>query len=59
LISSKGPITSGNLIPGGTMKGTLSNTQTITAVPVPAAAWLLGSGLIGLVGYGRKKLFKK
>jgi hypothetical protein len=25
-----------------------------TPVPVPAAAWLLGSGLIGLIGFGRK-----
>jgi len=28
-----------------------------TAVPIPAAAWLLGSGLIGLVAIRRK--FKK
>jgi len=26
-----------------------------SAVPVPAAAWLLGSGLIGLFSYGRRK----
>jgi hypothetical protein len=25
------------------------------AVPVPAAVWLLGSGLLGLIGIGRKK----
>ena len=24
-------------------------------VPVPAAAWLLGSGLLGLVGIGRRR----
>jgi hypothetical protein len=27
----------------------------ISAVPVPAAAWLFGSGLLGLVGIARKK----
>ena len=28
---------------------------TITAVPLPAAAWLFGSGLLGLIGMARKK----
>lgn len=28
---------------------------TATVVPVPAAAWLLGSGLLGLVGVARRK----
>lgn len=32
---------------------TMSNN--ISAVPVPAAAWLFGSGLIGLVGMARRK----
>lgn len=27
----------------------------VSAVPVPAAAWLFGSGLIGLFGFARKK----
>lgn len=30
-------------------------TFEITAVPVPAAAWLFGSGLLGLIGLARKK----
>ena len=28
---------------------------TVTAVPVPAAIWLFGSGLLGLVGVARRK----
>ena len=31
---------------------------TASAVPVPAAAWLFGSGLIGLAGLGRKRAQK-
>jgi hypothetical protein len=27
----------------------------MTAVPVPAAVWLFGSGLVGLIGVARKK----
>ncbi len=33
--------------------GTL--TQSAPAVPVPAAAWLFGSGLLGLVGVARRR----
>ena len=28
---------------------------TVSAVPVPAAAWLFGTALIGLVGFGQRK----
>lgn len=33
----------------------LTGTATTTPVPVPAAAWLLGSGLLGLIGVARRK----
>jgi len=36
--------------------GESSAYSPTNAVPTPAAIWLLGSGLIGLVGVGRKKL---
>lgn len=32
-----------------------TNVSTVSNVPVPAAAWLLGSGLIGLAGVARRK----
>jgi len=32
-----------------------SLTATVSAVPVPAAVWLFGSGLLGLVGISRRK----
>ena len=33
-----------------------SYSMTVTAVPVPAAVWLFGSGLIGLAGIARRKV---
>jgi len=34
---------------------TLSFTGETAAVPIPAAGWLLGSGLLGLLGIGRRR----
>ena len=31
------------------------SSESLSAVPVPAAAWLFGSGLIGLIGFARRK----
>jgi len=48
----------GNLIPGGTMKGTLPNMQTITAaVPEPEsyAMMLAGLGVMGVIARRRRK----
>ncbi len=33
----------------------LSNFQAVSEVPVPAAAWLFGSGLLGLAGAARRR----
>ena len=35
--------------------GEIEISGTLSAVPVPAAAWLFGSALIGLVGIARRK----
>lgn len=38
-----------------TLKITMANYVSATAVPVPAAVWLFGSGLLGLAGFARRK----
>jgi hypothetical protein len=38
-----------------TFDGTSLNYSTASAVPVPAAVWLLGSALVGLVGVSRRR----
>jgi hypothetical protein len=35
--------------------GNSMTVTSITTVPVPAAVWLFGSGLLGLVGMARRK----
>jgi len=47
-----GCITPGSANIAGTGNCSVSN---ISAVPLPAAAWLFGSGIIGLVGFARRK----
>ena len=39
---------------GFSSTGTATMTMDIAPVPLPAAVWLLGSGLLGLVGIGRR-----
>ena len=46
------------VVPSGAFQGVayqLHLTGTVAAIPVPAAVWLFGSGLLGLVGVARRK----
>lgn len=62
---ASGPVNiSGSTVPGGFQDDLFTSvvvdsfngaTVNVSAVPVPAAAWLFGSGLIGLVGIARRK----
>lgn len=40
---------------GGGQIADLSNVRAFSVVPVPAAVWLFGAGLLGLVGVARRK----
>ena len=56
LISASGGVSAG--LGGGGEFWVMDNftyNEAISSVPVPAAAWLFGSGLIGLVGIARRK----
>ena len=39
----------------GGLGGIYADNFTVSAVPVPAAAWLFGSALLGFFGFSRKK----
>lgn len=45
----------GNMVADAGFLGGAEGAFTYSAVPVPAAAWLFGSGLIGLAGIGRNR----
>ena len=54
LLSTSAPHSGFNVDPIiGTAGGTFA--EKVAPVPIPAAAWLFGSGLIGLVGIARRK----
>ena len=53
-ISLSFDVTEGKTYGFGAEGAVWMNTQ-VSAVPVPAAAWLFGSGLLGLVGVARRK----
>lgn len=45
---------SGSYISGSNLDYQLTfSSNVVSAVPIPAAAWLFGSGLMGLLGFGR------
>ena len=45
------------ITPGsGNISGTGDCSISVSAVPLPAAAWLFGSGLLGLIGISRRRL---
>ena len=55
-----GASTAGNTSGDGVVQlNSVANFQVessgVSAVPVPSAVWLFGSGLIGLVGFARRK----
>jgi hypothetical protein len=56
-ICSNGPraYVDADFVNGGGNVANLSNVRAFSVVPVPAAVWLFGSGLLGLVGVARRK----
>lgn len=53
--SLQGNLTGGRIEGSFDSTGMVAKLGNVAVVPVPAAAWLFGSGLIGLIGIARKK----
>ena len=51
----QGNLTSGRIEGSAVGASVAAKLGPVSAVPVPAAAWLFGTGLIGLVGIARRK----
>jgi hypothetical protein len=49
------PWVESSFTPFTTQPTLLDGSVNVNAVPIPAAAWLLGSGLVGLVVLKRRK----
>jgi hypothetical protein len=49
------PMASGGVMPGWSPNFNANLTATPDPVPIPAAVWLFGSGLLGLVGVARRR----
>lgn len=56
-ISTNNPNSFGNFHSRESLTGTIPSLDInfTTAVPIPAAIWLFGSGLVGLIGISRRK----
>jgi hypothetical protein len=48
----------GDILPGDSCGGSDKSYGSVQVVPIPAAAWLFGSGLVGLAGIARRKKAK-
>ena len=55
LLSATSPDTGSSAIINQTLTGSSLGMSITTVIPVPAAAWLFASGLIGLAGFARRK----
>jgi hypothetical protein len=49
----------GDFLNGGGQIADLSNVRAFSVVPIPAAVWLFGSGLVGLTGFAKRKAINK